>query len=54
MIENISKYKFGGYTENNWNIDELGFKRDENAFLFSISNGKKYDIKDKDKAICNL
>jgi hypothetical protein len=28
--------------------------KDEDAFVFSISNRKKYFVKDSDKAICNL
>ena len=34
---------FGGYTSKKWEISS-DFRRDEKAFLFSLTNNKKYPI----------
>jgi len=53
IIETTLGKKFGGYTTQTWDGDNIN-KKDENAFLFSLDNLKVYDIiKDKDAINCN-
>ena len=55
LIKTKTGYKFGGYTTVEWDMTgSYTFKRDENAFIFSINNKKKFSIKKEDEgyAIC--
>ena len=50
FIETTKGYKFGGYTELNW--DKSGFgKTDKTAFIFSFNNKQKYTARNKNYAI---
>ena len=44
LIKSKAGLKFGGYTTNTWEPTS-DYKRDEYSFLFSLSNKKKYSIK---------
>ena len=55
LIKTKSGYKFGGYTTVEWNMTgSYTYKTDENAFIFSINNKKKFNLKkgDENYAIC--
>ena len=55
LIKTKTGYKFGGYTTVEWNMTgSYTYKRDENAFIFSINNKKKFNLKKGDEiyAIC--
>ena len=41
LIKTKSGYIFGGYTSINWEQTGI-YKKDENPFLFSLDNKKKY------------
>jgi len=46
LIKSKSGYKFGGYTSVEWDMKgSYTYKEDKFAFIFSINNKKKYDIK---------
>ena len=49
LIQDDSNLIIGGYTSENWN--GKGFKYDSNAFIFNLSNMKKYEVYDYSKAI---
>ena len=46
LIKTKTGYKFGGYTTVEWDMTGYyNYKRDEKAFIFSINNKQKFDIK---------
>ena len=55
LIKTRTGYKFGGYTTVEWEMTgEFNYKLDKNAFIFSINNKQKFNLK-KDReqyAIC--
>ena len=55
LIESTKGYIFGGYTSLSWEDygDWKCKSNDENAFIFSINNNRKYAIKDKSIVIYN-
>ena len=48
IIKINNGYKFGGYTTQIWKEGEI---KDNNAFVFSLDNKKKYNIKQLEHAI---
>ena len=44
---------FGGFTKSNWNNENFAFGYDNDAFLYSITNKKIFDIIKPEKAIIN-
>jgi len=55
LIKTKTGYKFGGYTTVEWDMTgTYTYKKDENAFIFSINNKKKFNIKKGNEgyAIC--
>jgi hypothetical protein len=55
IIQSKSGYTFGGFTSVEWNMKgSYSYKRDENAFIFSIDKRKKYKLKlnSANNAIC--
>ena len=53
LLQTTQDIKFGGYTTQTWEGDNI-YKKDENAFLFSLDKLKVYDIiKEKDAIQCN-
>ena len=55
LIKTKTGYKFGGYTTVEWDMTgSYTYKRDENAFIFSINNKKKFNVKKGNEiyAIC--
>ena len=55
IIKTKTGYKFGGYTTVEWDMTKsYKFKRDEKAFIFSIDNKQKFNIKKgyENDAIC--
>ena len=48
IIKTTNGYKFGGYTTQIWKEGEI---KDNNAFVFSLDNKKKYNIKQPEHAI---
>ena len=54
IIETKKGYKFGAYTELNWDSNKHGCQKDQSTFLFSFNNRKKYNIKNNNGSIgCN-
>ena len=52
FIETTKGYKFGGYTELEW--DNTGYKTDKSTFLFSFNNNQKYIARNNNSSIyCN-
>ena len=52
FIETTKGYKFGGYTELQWD-NHSGGKRDKSTFLFSFNNKQKYTVqKDLESIYC--
>ena len=49
FIETTKGYKFGGYTELNW--DKSGFKKDKSTFIFSFNNKQKYTARNNNNSI---
>jgi hypothetical protein len=48
FIKNNLGYRFGGYTSVPWErYTEYEYKQDPTAFLFSLNNKEKYNLKDK-------
>ena len=46
LIKTKTGYKFGGYTTVEWDMTGYyTYKKDENAFIFSINNKQKFNIK---------
>ena len=56
LIKSKDGYEFGGYTTVEWNMSSGNYyyKKDQLAFIFSINNKKKFDIKKscESMAIC--
>ena len=56
LIKSKDGYEFGGYTTVEWNMSsgKYHYKEDQLAFIFSINNKKKFDIKKsyESMAIC--
>ena len=55
LIKSKAGYKFGGYTTVEWNMTGYyTYKEDKFAFIFSINNKQKFNLKEsnKDLAIC--
>ena len=50
LVKSAIGNKFGGFTNEKWENNST-YKKDENAFLFSIKKKKKYSINNKDCAI---
>ena len=49
FIKNDLGFRFGGYTSVPWErYTEYEYKQDPTAFLFSLNNKEKYNLKDKD------
>jgi len=55
LIESKNNYIFGGYITISWDSPKSWTYKggDDNAFIFSINNKKKYPIQDKSKVIFN-
>lgn len=55
IIETVEGFRFGGYATVSFSDDEsiLGYRSDEEAFIFSFDTEKKYKIIKSDKAIFN-
>ena len=55
LIESKNNYVFGGYITISWEAPQNWTYKggDDNAFIFSINNRKKYPIQDKSKVIYN-
>jgi len=51
IIETDNNRVFGGYTTHLWSIKNDKQSYDKNAFVFSLNNKKKYNIKNFDNAI---
>ena len=51
IIKTATNRIFGGYTEHIWNIKNDGHYKDDNAFVFSLNNKKKYTVINCEKAI---
>ena len=49
FIETTKGYKFGGYTELEW--DKSGGKKDKSTFIFSINKNKKYIARNNNDCI---
>ena len=56
LIKSKSGYKFGGYTTEEWDMSggEYNYKKDKEAFIFSINNKQKFVLKEgkEQYAIC--
>ena len=50
FIETTKGYKFGGYTELQW--DKSGYKKDISTFIFSFNNKQKYTARNNNDSIC--
>ena len=50
FIETTKGYKFGGYTELQWDNYSRG-KRDKSTFLFSLNNREKYTARNNNDSI---
>ena len=50
LIKTVDNLKFGGYTNETWEGDNVQ-KADNTAFIFSLNNNKAYKIKKNKKAI---
>ena len=49
FVKTTENLRFGGFTNVSW--PEFSYKWDDNSFLFSLDKRKKYNIKEKNKAI---
>ena len=50
FIETTKGYKFGGYTELQW--DKSGAKKDKSTFIFSINKNQKFTVRNNNDSIC--
>ena len=50
FIETYKGFKFGGYTELQW--DKSGYKKDKSTFIFSFNNKEKYIARNNNNTIC--
>ena len=54
VIKTKSNYIFGGYTKENWEIsNQVSYKKDNTAFLFSLNNKERIKVRNSDRAIVN-
>ena len=56
IIKTESNYIFGGYTRENWELNnnkEIMYKEDNTAFLFSLNNKERIKVKNSKRAIIN-
>ena len=53
MIKSEKDEIFGGFTKSNWNNENFAFGYDNDAFLYSITNKKVFDVIKPEKAIVN-
>ena len=54
VIKTESNYIFGGYTKENLEIsNDVSYKKDNTAFLFSLNNKIRIKVKNSDRAIVN-
>ena len=51
FIETTKGYKFGGYTEFDWD-KHSGYQTDESSFLFSFNHKEKYTPKNENNTMC--
>ena len=56
LIETKEGFRYGGFTTQCWESTEQSiFKKDKNAFIFSLDTEKKYDVTDEEKSIqCSM
>ena len=56
LIETKEGFRYGGFTTQTWESAEQSiFKKDKNAFIFSLDTEKKYEITDEEKSIqCSM
>ena len=56
LIETKEGFRYGGFTTHCWESTEQSiFKKDKNAFIFSLDTEKKYDVTDEEKSIqCSM
>ena len=56
LIETKEGFRYGGFTTQTWESTEKSiFKKDKNAFIFSLDTEKKYEITDEEKSIqCSM
>jgi hypothetical protein len=56
LIETKEGFRYGGFTTQFWESTEQSiFKKDKNAFIFSLDTEKKYDVTDEEKSIqCSM
>ena len=56
LIETKEGFRYGGFTTQIWESTEQSiFKKDKNAFIFSLDTEKKYEITDEEKSIqCSM
>ena len=56
LIETKEGFRYGGFTTQTWESTEQSiFKKDKNAFIFSLDTEKKYEITDEEKSIqCSM
>ena len=53
IIKSENDEIFGGFTKSNWNNENFAYGQDEDAFLYSITNKKIFDVIKPEKAILN-
>ena len=56
LIETKEGFRYGGFTTQSWESTETSiFKKDKNAFIFSLDAEKKYEITNEEKSIqCSM
>ena len=56
LIETKEGFRYGGFTTQSWESTEKSiFKKDPNAFIFSLDTEKMYEITDEEKSIqCSM
>ena len=56
LIETKEGFRYGGFTTQTWESTEQStFKKDKDAFIFSLDTEKKYEITDEEKSIqCSM
>jgi len=51
VVKTESNYIFGGYTKENWFLNNSIYEDDPTAFLFSLNNQKRINVKNSKRAI---
>ena len=52
LIETKEGFRYGGFTTQKWESPEQSiFKKDKDAFIFSLDTEKKYEVTDPEKSI---